>query len=106
MIGGEHDSERREDHVERVIREWQALGVAPDKGNVHAFGQSARPSTVEQRQHVINPNDVAGTPCRCNRSIPAARCDVENPLSTPEIDGFAQFFGDNLKRRPHHCIIA
>src|SRR5262249_43739079 len=80
LVGGEHHSEGRQDHVEGAVRERQRFRVGLAELDLEPLGGGAFAGALEQRWHVIGGDHVAPATGPCGGG--AAREALPLPAAT------------------------
>ena len=106
MIGREHDAEGRDNNIETGVGKAQRFRIGFLEFNRQAFRRGAEPAALEQARHIIGGHDVAPAACRGERDVAVSGGDVENLLTGAKVEGFAQLFADDLKRRADDGVVA
>ena len=106
LVRREHRPEDRGHDVEAAVVERKRLRVALDEVGRHALGGGAHPSPLEERRHVIEPDDRATAPGRRERGIAAPGGDVEHAFAGVDVEGLDEQLGTQQDLGPDHVVVA
>jgi hypothetical protein len=101
-----HDAEGRDHDVETRLGKSQRLGVSLLERDRQAFRLGTQLAALEQARHIVRGDDFAPAPRGGQSDIAVAGGDVENLLSSADVERFAEPFADNLQRGADHRIVA
>src|SRR5262249_46803052 len=72
-------------------------GIGLLKLNVEPLSRCPLAPPFQQCRHIVGRDNLAPAPCRRQCSVTVAGRDVQNPLSGPDVESFAELLADDLK---------
>ena len=106
LIGCEHDTEGRKDHIEAGFGKGKSFRIGFLKRHGKPVGFRAFAPSIEKRADIVRRHDIGEPAGGGERCIAIAGSNIEDALVAAKIDGLAERFADNLQRDANDGIVA